>query len=552
MNLRQHVAQASLLYHTIRYLRPIQIYGRLWYKLYHPKPDLRSPPDVRSHCNEWHSIATRNASMQGPHRFCFLNQTHEIATQEQWNGPALSKLWLYNLHYFDDLNATDASSRMQWHRNLINRWIAENMPGMGYGWEPYPLSLRIVNWIKWDLNGNKVNQDMLLSLAIQVRYLRQRIEYHLLGNHLFVNAKALIFAGLYFSGTEADRWLEAGERILKTELQEQVLEDGGHIERSPMYHLLILEDLLDLINLYKVYGRPLSPELIECAKKMHSWSRIMRHPDNEIPFFNDCAFGVAASPIILDKYASILGLEIAKNVRINACYLQDSGFFKLKYKHTVLFADVGSVGPDYLPAHAHAGTLSMELSIGDDRVIINSGTSDYSKGVLREYQRSTSAHNTVVLDEVNSSQVWGSFRVARRAKTKNVQIKEHDGVIIAKAMHTGYSHMKEPALHKRVWKIYDNTIEIIDQVLGKGNHKIEIAFLLHPDIQVEEKDKSFVLLSTNNKPCMIFNPDINLDAIIEDAKYYPEFGKSYNSRRIICRLNTAVPCEIISKISLAE
>jgi uncharacterized heparinase superfamily protein len=552
MNLRQQVAQAFLLFHTIRYLRPIQIYGRLWYKLYHPKPDLRSPPDVRSRKNDWHSIATRNISLLGPHRFCFLNQTHEIATKEQWNGPALSKLWLYNLHYFDDLNAADASGRMQWHQELIKRWITENRPGIGCGWESYPLSLRIVNWIKWGLNGNELNKDILFSLTVQIRYLRQRIEYHLLGNHLFVNAKALIFAGLYFSGKEADRWLETGERILKSELQEQILEDGGHIERSPMYHLLILEDLLDLINLYKVYGRPRLSGLKACAEKMQSWSRIMRHPDNEIPFFNDCALGIAASPIVLDKYASILGLEIDKYKSKNTYYLHDSGFLKINYKQAVLFADVGSVGPDYLPAHAHAGTLSTELSIGDCRIIVNSGTSDYSKGVLREYQRSTSAHNTVVVDGENSSQVWGSFRVARRAKTKNVHIKEQNKILIAKATHTGYSCMKKPVLHQRSWRIGDDTIEIIDQVLGQGNHRIEVMYLLHPNIHVEAEGDTLLLICASNKPYIIFTPDKILETSIEEAKYYPKFGESCNSKRILCRLSTELPCEMMSKFNFPE
>ncbi|WP_335338113.1 heparinase II/III family protein [Thioalkalivibrio nitratireducens] len=185
-----------------------------------------------------------------------------------WNDPRRDKLWLYNLHYFDDLNAVDADARAGWHRALIPRWIAENPPGQGNGWEPYPTSLRIVNWVKWALrqgappgeadsalvgrppedppaarkraDGHPVllreSAGFRHSLAVQARWLRRRLEHHLLGNHLFANAKALVFTRAFFRGAEAEHWLALGQRLLARELREQILADGGHFERSPTGH----------------------------------------------------------------------------------------------------------------------------------------------------------------------------------------------------------------------------------------------------------------------------------------------------------------------------
>jgi len=116
---------------------------------------------------------------------------------EKWE-----KLWLYNLHYFDDLVSCDAENKRELHSGWIKKWVQENPPGEGNGWEPYPTSLRIVNWIKWGVAGNCLSDEVLHSLAVQARYLLKKLEYHLLGNHLFANAnanaKALIFAGLFF------------------------------------------------------------------------------------------------------------------------------------------------------------------------------------------------------------------------------------------------------------------------------------------------------------------------------------------------------------------
>ncbi|MFO1266416.1 MAG: heparinase II/III family protein [Rubrivivax sp.] len=114
--------------------------------------------------------------------------------------------------------------------------------------------MRIVNWIKWFLAGEPAQAPWLASLAVQARWLAQRLEWHLLGNHLFANAKALFFAGLFFEGREADEWLATGARILERELPEQVLDDGGQFERSPMYHALALEDVLDLLNVLRDAG----------------------------------------------------------------------------------------------------------------------------------------------------------------------------------------------------------------------------------------------------------------------------------------------------------
>ena len=143
----------SRYWHTLRYLRPVQFYGRLWFRLYRPRPDIRPAPGLRPATGSWMAPAAKPISLLGPATLRFLNQTHEVAGSGAWNDPARDKLWLYNLHYFDDLNAEGAAKRRDWHRALIARWIAENPPGHGNGWEPYPLSLRIVNWLQWALGG---------------------------------------------------------------------------------------------------------------------------------------------------------------------------------------------------------------------------------------------------------------------------------------------------------------------------------------------------------------------------------------------------------------
>lgn len=137
----------------------------------------------------------------------------------------------------------------------------------------------------------------------------RRLEYHLLGNHLLANAKALVFAGLFFSGGQADSWLRKGLKLLRAQLPEQILADGGHFERSPMYHAIILEDLLDLVNLAETYGHG-AADWRTVVQRMLRWLNAMSHPDGGIAFFNDAAFGIAPTLAELADYARRLGVSL--------------------------------------------------------------------------------------------------------------------------------------------------------------------------------------------------------------------------------------------------
>ena len=421
--------------------------------------------------------------MSGPARFRFLSAEREASAAADWNRPDWPKLWLYNLHYFDDLCATDAAARVAWHRALVSRWIAENPPAGGNGWEPYPLSLRLVNWIKWLAAGNAPEAGMVDSLAVQARWLMARLEWHLLGNHLLANAKALVFAGTFFAGAEADTWRQQGLAILRREYAEQILADGGHFERSPMYHAIILEDLLDLIQLALRWPGVIDAGTVagwrQTAERMLGWLSVMTHPDGEIAFFNDAAIGIAPNLTALAAYASGLGI-VAGGLKSAL----RSGYVRMERGDAVLLADVGEIGPDYLPGHAHADTLSFELSVFGQRVVVNSGTSEYGLGAERLRQRGTAAHSTVQIDGADSSEVWSGFRVARRARPLGMTLDgldEEGGAVILGCAHDGYARLPGRPLHRREWRLTSGGLRIIDRVEG-GFGRAVARFHLHPAI----------------------------------------------------------------------
>ena len=414
----------KLLFHTLRYLKPVQVFGRIWFRLYRPRVNQALSLPRQPVTGPWVTPCQKVESLLGAWEFRFLNQSRKCLFPGDWNNPEWDKLWLYNLHYFDDLQAAGAFGKQARHNRLINEWITGNPPGQGNGWEPYPTSLRIVNWIKWILAGNTPSSNMLESLALQAGYLRKRLEIHLLGNHLFANAKALVFAGLFFRGPEADGWLQKGLKILYREVPEQILPDGGHFERSPMYHAIILEDLLDLVNVMRAHGHLVPREWQEKACDMTSWLMAMTHPDGGIVLFNDAAFGIAGLTKDLVAYAGRLGVEMGRQTKSQFKHFSDSGYIRWEKGPGLAFLDVAPIGPDYLPGHAHADTLSFEFSLFGERVIVDTGTSCYGISSERIRQRGTDAHNTVTINGENSSEVWSGFRVAGRAMPWGVKLEQ--------------------------------------------------------------------------------------------------------------------------------
>lgn len=560
-----------LYFHTIRQLKPSQVFWRVWRRL----PVIAAPgagpaPALRQRDSLLAAFPAKCPSLTGPDTFRFLNREGRVQSAADWNDPQADELWLYNLHYFEDLCADGAGARRGWHDALIARWMAENPVGHGVGWEAYPLSLRVVNWIKHSLaRGAAVQRaaagagavaaglsaPAVHSLAVQARYLAPRVELQLLGNHVLANAKALVFAGCYFEGAEAAAWLEKGLVILREQLGEQLLADGGHFERSTMYHALVLEDLLDLVNLSRSFPHVLAHSdvraLQEAAARMLRWARVMTHPDGGIAFFNDAAFGIAPAVAELERYAARLGIESPRDAGARLVCLAQSGYVRLAQgPFTVLF-DAAPVGPDYIPGHAHADTLSFELSCGAQRVICSSGVSCYGRGETRQWERSTAAHNTVEIDGENSSEVWDAFRVARRAHPVGLQVAEEAGSLRAQCAHDGYARLRGRPQHRRTLELAEGRVGWIDEILGASEHTAIGRIPLHPEVAAERIDERAWRLDLPDGARLRLSVEgagLRLDA--EAGRYSPEFGLTQERTVLRWRVSGALPIRVVCRLEV--
>lgn len=453
----------GLLFRTISHLKPIQIAYQLRNRIYHPgyrQIDRTSNRQLRVD----KPIGKPVSYQKG--QFTFLNLTSPF---RHWNDSTYGMLWAYNLNYMDWLlqNGMTSESGVEW----IDRFISD-LPQNKVGLDPYPIALRALNWIKFfSLHPETRSAKRDATLYSQYDLLLRKIEYHLLGNHLLEDAFSLVAGGIYFDDR---RLLHKGMSLLQKELEEQILDDGAHFEQSPMYHAIMLDRLLDIINLVS-NNRPdlqtFTHFLSQKASLMLGHLQSITFADGTLPLFGDAAHGIAPAPSELFDYAQRLGLKW-QAIPLGGC-----GYRKMIGNNMEVLVDVGNIMATYQPGHAHADTFTYELRRNSRPLVVDTGISTYNKTERRLYERSTAAHNTVVAKSrrANSSEIWSGFRMGRRA---HVTILEdtHREIL---AVHGGFGKNK---LHTRRFKLTNNVLEIEDTL--SRNHKGISYIHLAPDISI--------------------------------------------------------------------
>jgi uncharacterized heparinase superfamily protein len=497
------------------------------------------------------AVAATSSGLDG-NKFDFLNRGHDFGARIEWSTPAQSRLWLYNLHYFDF--ALDPSRRAAWIASTIQDWIAANPPRESVGWEPYPVSLRVVNWIKFDLQSGMpmaLSAIARRSLYQQVWWLERNLEIEIQANHLLKNAKALLFGGAYFAGAEGDRWLRKGKRLFLAEAEKQFLADGGHYERSAMYHAIALEDVLDVLSLAigsrGLFTRVELPRLIRLAATALAYLRDISFPAGRLPMFNDSAAGIAPDLQSLVGYARAIlpSLESRPPASTTVINRPRVGFFGYRHENEMMLIDAGSPAPSYQPGHSHCSLLSFELMIGGRPLIVDSGVHDYEDTPLRYLLRSTQAHNTVRIDREEQSDIWGAFRMGRRARCKDISLEvELPQKFRFSACHDGYTRLAGAPAHRRtITCAVGRQWQILDEIAGQGRHHLECFLHLHPEMQIYWNEGTYAVSDESTGARYRVTPLGGTSELLPSV-FCPRFGVRQNNTMLKLSLTALLPATL--------
>jgi uncharacterized heparinase superfamily protein len=414
--------------------------------------------------------------------FCLLGMTRLVAppagdgtaiwAKADWAATDAPLLWRFHLYYWDwawtlasqlgqpEARSVFAAAWESWHASV--GW------GRGPAWHSYPASLRAWSFCglyRGLVGGSGIEDEFRRELAALAGFLRRNLETDVGGNHLVKNLKALVGLAVFFGD---DPLLSRTLARLGRQLQIQLLPDGGHYERAPAYHCQVLGDLIDIAGLLPAAGHPVPAELDAALAAMRGWLGVVLGPGGVVPLLND-GFPVDPRPLAP-------ALPPAGPLHL----LPDTGLARIVTGGWHVLADVGLTCPAELPAHAHADTLGCLVFLDGQPLLVDSGTSTYAPGTVRDYERSTAAHNTLDIDGHDSTEVWGAFRAGRRARVRNVRAAAASdiGPFTVEAAHDGYRSLPGRPLHRRRWTVQGDRLQVDDTVTGSGRHRITVRWHL--------------------------------------------------------------------------
>ena len=488
-----------LIAHTVKYLKWQQVVYQIKNKLFKVKNledfkeenlaffplnfnDLPAVTDVLQHENNTYT-------------FTFLNLTHTFEKEVFWNEQKFAKLWNYNLQYMDCLRQYNISTTIKFNllQDIHKQLFTGSLP-----LEPYPVSLRILNTIRFlsSLPPSDIPNPIIQGLKAQCNYLDKHLEYHILANHLLENCFAMHMAAHFFKNKQ---WQQKYSDLLSEQLNEQVLNDGAHYELTPMYHQIILFRVLEVVDFLSP-NNPTYPILYAYAKKMVDWIHTFSFKNGDFAHVNDSTNGIAFS------VKDILILAKKHGIFPEIIELKESAYRKFSFDKWEAIVDIGGIAPSYQPGHAHADTFNFVLNTQNKNFIVDTGISTYNIGKERTVQRSSQAHNTLVVNHQNSSQIWSGFRVAKRAKVE-VKLETNQKIV---AQHDGYKNLG--LIHQRSFETSENSFIITDELLGDIQGKNCIGHLhFSPEIDFLKVNSSEIICNNGVKLSFINCASIEIE-----------------------------------------
>lgn len=456
--------QLLRLYHTIRHLR----WEQLWYRLYHRVKRLwyRPPATAPAPGTDLVTVSTacwRRQFDAATNTFSFLGLSHAFEGLPDWHFKGHGRLWTYQLNYWEWLE----NERIPVALRLQQMEHFSAHPGPS---DSYPASLRLIHWVRFCLRHSIRSESVLRTLYRDAHRIAAFPEYHLLGNHLLENGLALWHVA-YFFGDEALQ--HTASALLDRELKEQILPDGGHYERSIMYHAQLL---LRLLHCLELPLQAASASLLRAtAARMLGWMQAYCFAGGSFACIGD------ASPDETPPLSFLAGQAARLGILPAATTLAESGYRKYAGAGWEVLVNAGEPAPAYQPGHAHADTFTFCLQQNGRPLVADTGISTYERNARRLYERSTEAHNTLSPDGISSSDVWASFRMGRRASVC-IEADDPGGLT---AVHDGYRQLG--VQHRRSFRCTARSLTITDDT---GQQKKSLTWRLHfyPGVVLRQKE----------------------------------------------------------------
>ncbi|MFK4870447.1 heparinase II/III family protein [Novosphingobium sp. ZW T3_23] len=292
-------------------------------------------------------------------------------------------------------------------------------------WSPYGASHRILATLSGfalarsrGTLGPELGDRIARLLHRDAAFVRANVEHDLCNNHTERNLAALCLYGMAcvpFSARQSRKL----DREVRTIIEQTILPDGMQIERSAMYQgfSVMALRIFAAADFLSPATRALARERGAAAES--AWL-LMSHRDGDIALFNDSWIG--ETPRACDVLEQT-------HPRREQSILPDAGYIRLESGEIDVWMDAGAIGPEWNPGHGHADFLGIEVDVAGERLIVDPGTSQYSTGPRRAWERSAAAHNGPCFARLEPVEYFGCFKVGRIAAAEIVQLEPFERAV---------------------------------------------------------------------------------------------------------------------------
>ena len=400
-----------------------------------------------------------------------------------WFPPEAGQNWLAVWHGFGwvpDLLSIGGGARDA-ARALVQSWLTDNTGWHPIAWRTDVLATRVFTWIvHFDEIASReadrlLRRAMLVSLSAQLRHLARTAAWELTGPARLRALKGLV-GGLAAFGQGEKRVLRAMQAV-ERELADQVLADGGHRSRDPSLQLEVLRDLVDMRAALRAAHIEIPGPLQEAIDRMAPMLRFFRHGDRKLALFNN---SIEEDGILVD-----LALTRSETKGRAPTHAPDTGFERMQAGHSLVLVDAGKPPPHGLDDHAHAGPLSLEMSHGRERIIVNCGGYRGTQRAWRQVARSSAAHSVLVVADTNAVEVNEDGSLGRAPPTVRCERAEEDGHQWIAISHDGYRQRFGITYARELYLAADgDDLRGEDKVTGRAGVNFNVRFHLHPSVTV--------------------------------------------------------------------
>lgn len=438
--------------------------------------------------------------------------------------------WELNRHqYFLTLGQaywlTDDERYAQVFVAHVTSWMDQNPPKLGINWaSSLEIAFRSISWL-WALRfftespslAPEVVNRIVKFLYLNASHLETYLSTYFSPNtHLTGEALGLFYIGLLLPEfRDAARWRDLGLEILASQLPRHVQPDGVYFEQSSYYHRYTTDFYVHLAILLRQNGMTLPGELEPKLELLLDHLMYITRPDGTTPLFgdddggrlvmldnragNDFRAALATGAVLFNRsdYKFVAGDAAEETLwllgadglnRFDEIVSQppakesvafvDGGYYVLRDAWTptanYLLFDCGPHGMANC-GHAHADVLSIELAANGQTLLVDPGTFTYTGGKdLRDWFRSSLAHNTVTVDGESSSVPADTFSWKTKTAGERLAWVEHDRFSYVSGRHSGYEQIAKPGTHTRsiLFLKHDYWV-LLDRLELTGRHRVD-------------------------------------------------------------------------------